>query len=199
VRIFLVRHAMSQWQADHSAGLDSGLSPLGLVQAEHLARWAGTRPWLGPGQRFDPDRMFVSPLRRARQTAGALEPCLGLRSEVCEHLAEPPLSVETLLPVPEGPLRPRQATPADTRYAEVRGRAHRALEVLVEAAEDASGGVVVVGHAGLLRTMVRYLVDSDVVCFGLFNTALIGLEWTGARWRLSQVNLCDHLAAELRT
>jgi broad specificity phosphatase PhoE len=199
VRIFLVRHAMSQWQADHGAGLDSELSPLGLVQAEHLARWAGTRPRLGPGQRFDPDRMFVSPLRRARQTAVALQHSLGVPSEVCQHLAEPPLSVETLLPTPEGPLRPRQAIPADTRYAGVRRSAQRALEVLVEAAEDSSGGVVVVGHAGLIRTMVRCLVDSDVVCFGLFNTALIGLEWTDARWRLSQVNLCEHLPAELRT
>jgi len=199
VRIFLVRHAMSQWQADHGAGLDSELSPLGLVQAEHLARWAVTRPWLGPGQRFDPDRMFVSPLRRAQQTAEVLENSLGLRSEVCEHLAEPPFSVETLLPTPEGPLRPRLATPADIRYAGVHRRAKRALEVLVEAAKDSSGGVVVVGHAGLLRTMVRYLVDSDIVCFGLFNTALIGLEWTDARWRLSQVNLCEHLPAELRT
>ena len=65
---------MSQWQADPGAGLDSGLSPLGLVQAEHLAKWAGTRPRLGPGQRFEPDRMFVSPLRRARQTAGEYFP-----------------------------------------------------------------------------------------------------------------------------
>jgi len=190
---------MSQWQADPGAGLDSGLSPLGLVQAEHLAKWAGTRPRLGPGQRFEPDRMFVSPLRRARQTAGPLEESLGVRSEVCEDLAEPPLSVEKLLPAPEGPMRPREATPADTRYAAVRKSAERALEVLVTAAKDSSRGVVVVGHGGVLRTMVRYLVDSHVVCFGLLNTALIGLEWTGTRWRLSQVNLCEHLPVELRT
>lgn len=199
MRVFLVRHAMSQWQADHRAGLDSGLSPRGLVQAERLARWAGTRPRLGPGQRFDPDRMFVSPLRRARETAGPLEARLGVIGEVCEFLAEPPLSVETLLPAPEGPLRPKQATPADTRYAEVRERAERALAVVVEAAKNSAHGVVVVGHGGLLRTMVRCVVDSDVVCFGMFNTALIGLEWTDARWRLTQVNLCEHLPAELRT
>jgi probable phosphoglycerate mutase len=190
---------MSQWQADHRAGLDSGLSPRGLVQAERLARWAGTRPWLGPGQRFDPDRMFVSPLRRARETADPLEARLGVVGEVCEYLAEPPLSVETLLPAPEGPLRPKQATPADARYAEVRARAERALEIVVEAAKNSARGVLAVGHGGLLRTMVRCVVDSDVVCFGMRNTALICLEWTDARWRLTQVNLCEHLPVELRT
>ena len=190
---------MSRWQADRRAGLDSDLSPLGLVQAEYLGNGAATRPWLGPGQRFDPDRMVVSPMRRARQTAGALEESLGVRGELCEYLVEPPLSVETLLPAPEGPLRPRQATPADARYAEVRRRAERALEVVVDAAKDAARGVVVVGHGGLLRTMVRCLVGSDVVSFGMANTALIGLEWTDTRWRLSQVNLCEHLPVELRT
>lgn len=173
--------------------------PAGRVQAEYLAHWAATRPRLGPKQRFDPDRLFVSPLRRARQTAEVLGHRLGLPAESCEHLAEPPVSVETLLPEPEGPLRPRPATSADSRYAAVRTSAEHALEVLVEAAKGSVRGVVAVGHGGVLRTMVRSLAGSDVVCFGLFNTALIGLEWTGVRWRLNQVNLCEHLPAELRT
>lgn len=104
MRIFLVRHAMSMWQVDSSAGLDSGLSPLGRVQAASLARWAIARPLLGPRLRFEPDRMFVSPMLRARQTAAPLEEALGVQAAVCEHLTEPPLSVETLLPVPASPL-----------------------------------------------------------------------------------------------
>ncbi|MGH3251095.1 MAG: histidine phosphatase family protein [Trebonia sp.] len=199
MHVYLVRHAMSQWQVDPVAGLDSGLSSVGEVQAVYLADWAGSRPRLGPHQRFEPARLFVSPLCRARLTAAALAERLGVPAETCEYLAEPPLSVGTLLPAPTGPLCPRQATPPDVRYADVKHRAQRALKVLVEAAEDSAGGVVAVGHGGVIKTLLRCLFDSDVVCFDLLNTAIVGLEWTRTRWRLTHMNLCEHLPIDLRT
>ncbi|MGH7775999.1 MAG: histidine phosphatase family protein [Candidatus Dormibacterales bacterium] len=80
-RLFLVRHAQSAWNRDRriQGQTDSPLSELGRGQAALLAeRLAGGR-WVG---------LWSSDLRRARETAAALEAALGLAAELDAGLRE---------------------------------------------------------------------------------------------------------------
>ena len=76
-RLVLVRHGETIWHAEnrYAGSSDIPLSPRGLEQAEQLAKWAS---------RADLAAIWISPLRRARETAGPSE--------------LPPASLPTLTP-----------------------------------------------------------------------------------------------------
>src|SRR6267142_2349741 len=69
--LYLIRHGESLWQAGLSLG-NSGLSPLGIRQAERL------RDRLAVSGEITPDVLIASTLLRARQTAEILAPAFGL-------------------------------------------------------------------------------------------------------------------------
>lgn len=77
MEIHLVRHGQPDWAPGRRARNDPDLTDLGRRQAELLAAS------LGPY-----DELWVSPLRRARQTAEPIATRLGLRPRVREWLAE---------------------------------------------------------------------------------------------------------------
>lgn len=79
MRFLFVRHGQPEWFRDGAAVDDPVLTPLGWQQARHL------------GTRFaveHVDRLLVSPLVRARQTAEPIAEALGLEPEVHDWLAE---------------------------------------------------------------------------------------------------------------
>ncbi len=79
MRFLFVRHGQPEWFRDGAAVDDPVLTSLGWQQARHL------------GTRFAAehvDRLLVSPLVRARQTAEPIAEALGLEPEVHDWLAE---------------------------------------------------------------------------------------------------------------
>ncbi len=83
--VYLVRHAHSLANARQDEGLNSGLSPLGLLQVEAVARRL-------IGTQFT--AVYSSPFRRCLETAGPIAKHFGLpvrlRPELCEFHALPP-------------------------------------------------------------------------------------------------------------
>lgn len=79
MEILLIRHGQPNWAPDNRSRNDPVLSDLGRDQAERLARS------LEPGS-FD--LLWVSPLKRAEQTAEPIAEALDLEPETHDFLAE---------------------------------------------------------------------------------------------------------------
>ena len=79
IRLHLVRHGEPGWIVDGRAVDDPDLTARGVEEVEALCGELA-------GERFD--ALFVSPLRRALQTAGPLADRLGLEAQVHPWLAE---------------------------------------------------------------------------------------------------------------
>ena len=79
MEIVLIRHGQPEWVRDGLNVVDPPLTELGHLQAECVGRALG-------GERFD--RVVVSPLRRARQTAEPLRTALAFDEEVQPFLEE---------------------------------------------------------------------------------------------------------------
>lgn len=79
MEIVLIRHGQPEWVRDGLNVVDPPLTELGHQQAEGVGRALG-------GERFD--RIIVSPLRRARQTAEPLRSASGHTEEIQPFLEE---------------------------------------------------------------------------------------------------------------
>lgn len=80
-RIVLVRHGETVWHPEnrYAGSSDVELSDRGRSQAQVLARWAANAGL---------QQLYVSPLRRARETARPLEAVLGMEATVDPRLRE---------------------------------------------------------------------------------------------------------------
>ena len=103
MEIVLIRHGEPEWVRDGLAVVDPPLTERGHRQAERLARWLHD-------ERFD--EVLVSPLVRARQTAGPLLEALG------SHEVIDPWLEEIRDPMWHG----SPAEKAAEAYAELKGR-----------------------------------------------------------------------------
>jgi len=79
VEIVLVRHAQPDWEPGGRAVDDPSLTPFGRQQAQRTAEALA-------GERFD--ALYVSPLRRVRETAAPTAEKLGLEPRPCAWLRE---------------------------------------------------------------------------------------------------------------
>jgi broad specificity phosphatase PhoE len=77
----LVRHGETIWHAEnrYAGSTDIPLNPRGFEQAERLAKWAAAA---------DLAAIWVSPMRRARETAAPSERVTGIPARVDERLRE---------------------------------------------------------------------------------------------------------------
>jgi probable phosphoglycerate mutase len=79
VELVFIRHGQPAWDRDGASVDDPDLTPLGRMQAELVASRLAT---------LRVDRLLVSPLRRARQTAAPIADALGLEPETHAWMAE---------------------------------------------------------------------------------------------------------------
>ena len=197
VQLYLVRHAQSEWQVARNSDLDSGLTRLGHRQAERMGDWLARGAGRHAQRRVA--SLCCSPLRRARDTAAYASEALDLPLVSNDSLREAPFHVADHLPRSVDPLAPSAPATVSATYAEFSMQASYALRDLLEMARTHGGPVLAVAHGGLLKTLLRRVVGSENVCFQIYNTGLVVLEWTDGRWYLVHLNLCEHLPEELRT
>ncbi|MFJ6664811.1 MULTISPECIES: histidine phosphatase family protein [unclassified Streptomyces] len=197
MKIYLVRHG--QEQVSPGRRRDSALSPLGHTQAGQLAKW------LADGARLDGDTsltvgsVLTSPLTQARETAAYVCEPLGLAARVQHTLTEAEFPVPAELPSSSAPFTRRRGRLLSERYLDFRAQARTALAELTRCAEESGRPVLAVTHGGLIGTVVRAVAESDVFCLRLYHCGITALDWSDGRWRLSHVNLWDHLPVPLRT
>ncbi|MEW2625529.1 histidine phosphatase family protein [Streptomyces sp. NPDC048106] len=200
MRIYLVRHGQSPARAGQGRrGRDTALSPLGHRQAGHLARWLAGDGRLDGDTSLTVGSVLTSPLTPARETAEHLRESLGLPARVQHTLAAADFQVFPELPSATAPFARRRGRLLSERYLDFRAQARAALVELTRRAEESGQPVLAVTHGDLISTVVRAVAESDTFCLRLYHCGITALEWSDGRWRLSHVNLWDHLPVPLRT
>jgi len=199
MKIYLVRHGQSQWQLEPSENWDTPLTPLGHEQAQRTGEWLAEHQMLDNQTRVEIASLCSSPLIRAQETAVYIAKSLHLPLLTQQNLREADFHVAEHLPQRDTPLQAHSAYEPSKVYAAFKSQAQAALQGLVEQAEANGGSVLAITHGGLIKTMLRLVVDSDRVCFKLCNAGISSIEWRRGRWHLVHLNLWDHLPTELRT
>jgi len=200
--LLLVRHG----QASHNqAGRWEGwgaspLTPLGELQAEALAGWLAAWP-------STIDRLYVSPLLRARQTAEPIARTLGLAPRLHEGLREisfgqvSGLTQETFRQtMPEVYARWQDRRNLTFQFPEGEQRLaffQRVGRALAEIIEDSGGQqVVVVSHGGAIRAGLAYLLPETMQNwwgYALANGSLTHVRVGREGNVLVALNDCQHL------
>jgi broad specificity phosphatase PhoE len=180
----LVRHGRTAWNAERRflGRTDLPLDGVGTLEAERLAAVA----------RGQFDHVYVSPLRRARETALALAPPDGEAVDALQEMGHGEiegLTGEEALARHAAFFDAFDEDPTDVRipggetFREVRDRAWAALQLLA-AAHRPGERVAVVSHQVVISTVLCTLSGSslrDWRRFGLPNTGAAVLGWRNGR------------------
>jgi probable phosphoglycerate mutase len=199
LKIYLARHAQSQWQLSPSDDWDTSLSVLGRIQAQRLGNWLAQHELVDANTRVEVSSLVASPLKRAQETAECLAIALELRVETLEKLREATFHVAEHLPSYADPKVSARAAALSNIYTMFKREVQLAFHDLVDRAELAGGPVMAVTHGGVMKTMLRIIVSQDAFCCRIYNTGIATIEWRRGRWHLVHWNLCDHLPAHHRT
>jgi probable phosphoglycerate mutase len=158
--LYLIRHGESLWQAGSGVG-NSGLSPLGVRQAERL------RDRLAASSEITPDVLIASTLLRARQTAEILAPAFGLSIEYDDNVQElndgeaenmTMEEVEAKYGIPDyenDPFRP--FAPGAEVWGQFVLRIATALDRITRQHEGKT--IVIVCHGGVIDSSFTYFFD----------------------------------------
>lgn len=156
VELWLIRHALPVRIDGGDAPADPVLSPEGARQADKLAAW-----WAP----FGVDHVYVSPLRRAQETAAPLADASGATCTTVADLSEFDAHLPTYVPIEElraDPVAWQEAVDAWTSpEAElVRQDFRRTVVAAVDAIAAAHRGerVAVVCHGGVINAYVSHLL-----------------------------------------
>ena len=197
--VTLIRHGRTAWNA---AGRWQGftavpLDDVGFSQARALAAY-----WQQPLT-----AIYTSDLLRAWQTAAVLGESLGLTPQSDERLREFNLGIFQGLTFDEikqkHPLEANKMRDDYMGYTVPQGETRRALQARAYAAfsdivANGSGHVAIVSHGGTIKVLLfKLLGETDALkAMHLDNTALTTLERDGDGWRLVELAVTPHLAAD---
>jgi len=159
VEIVLVRHALPLRVELESGIADPELGAEGHEQAAKMAAYLGTE---------DIEAIFVSPLRRAIETARPLEQRLGIAAEVVDGVAEFDRNSREYVPMEE--LRaandPRweklmrgEWDGADGNPNEFKTRVVQSIEDII--VQKPGGRVVVVCHGGVINQYLAHVLQIE--------------------------------------
>ena len=205
-RLILVRHGETEanlLQLWHGS-LDAPLTPRGRRQVEATAqRFAGCV------KQIQIDRLYVSPLPRARSTAAAISAAIGLPPVVEDGLREFSIGDwegRTFRDLMDNEqlwrrwaLDPTFAPPNGESPHSFGARAEEAMANLAKQNEGLT--IVAVTHGGVIGSVLNaWLGDGrgDWVRWEPHNCAVSRLEWDGDRWRGVLVNDISHLPDDAR-
>jgi 2,3-bisphosphoglycerate-dependent phosphoglycerate mutase len=195
--LVLSRHGRTVWHAEnrYAGSSDIDLDATGVAQAGQLADWAVAHR---------PDALYVSPLRRARETMAPVEAAVGLTATVRDDLRELHFGIaegftmaEMAVSHPE-PTAAYLANPAAAMFAggePIEAAAARGSRALLDVAAAHGGGtVLVVAHNALLRVVLCALLGIPLGTYrqvlpGLSNGTLTTLRITDGRAGLLSFNV----------
>jgi probable phosphoglycerate mutase len=197
VRLYLVRHAESTWNAEGrvQGQADPPLNERGLMQAARLAnRFRGEHIGV----------LYASPLQRARQTAELIAMATGLPIHYDEQLKEHDLGlftgqvyaeiVEQFPELSQFWMEEARDMPGGEKQYAFHSRAAGTLRAIAERHADAK--IVIVSHAGLFGEYLAYLLGLDRKRrhpFHFDNASVSIVELGGMMPRVIRLNDISHL------
>ena len=199
MKIYLARHGQSQWQVAPSNNLNSSLTAIGHEQSKRMGQWLANHRLLDNETQIEVTSLWVSPLKRAFETASYVGNALCLPLVTQKNLSEADFRVADHLPRADTPFHNKTPYNSPKVYADFKSKVKEALSDLIEQAEANGETVLVITHGGVIETMLRLIVASDTVRFQPYNAALTLIEWKDGLWHLVQLNFWDYLPIPLRT
>ncbi len=191
IEINILRHAQSLRQVLKRGDWDTSLSDIGKEQANHTAKWlSDNMEWSG---------LRTSPLKRSQETTNIIAGKLGIPVVIDHLLAEADFHISDDLPFCTNPFDPLSSPAMSDRYLQLKSQAKKALQVLFELASTSDDKILTVSHGGLIKTMLRLIVNNDNVNFKISNMGLTKLQWHSGRWNLVHLNKLDHIPEHLQT
>jgi 2,3-bisphosphoglycerate-dependent phosphoglycerate mutase len=164
MELLLIRHALPIRVEGAAGPADPPLSETGHRQAESLVRWLEPEPL---------DSLVVSPMARARETAGPLSAHRGLEAVVHDGVAEFDKDADSYVPMEELKAAgdPRWQEIVDGGYfgdGELTPEQFQAT--VVEAVEEvitanAGGTAAIVCHGGVINAYVAHVLGIDDLLF----------------------------------
>jgi ribonuclease H / adenosylcobalamin/alpha-ribazole phosphatase len=182
--LILARHGESHGNIDYSLGPDTELTEQGRDQVAKLGRWLAQEDYAFTA-------IYCSPLRRACQTAEAINAHFGLEITLEPGLEEAEVWLPGVLPRRAEPLAASPPPPYGAEYEAFRSRVTRATDRILR--ENADGQVLVVAHAGTLGTMVRGILRDDCLLLYTDLSGVHRLSWDNGIWILHYINRREHL------
>lgn len=197
-RLFLVRHGETIWHAEnrYAGSSDVPLTSRGAEQAQILAEWAAST---------DLSHIYVSPLRRARDTAAAVERATGLTAKVEQRLREVSFGIAEGLTATDlqdqypDVLATFLADPAQNFFPggedpAVAARRVRAAVEEIATSSGPNGRVLLVGHNTLFRLLLCDLLDVPFARYrtlfpALRNGAATEIELGSGKFGLHALNV----------
>ncbi len=164
VELLVIRHGLPVRIDDAGGPADPELSPEGREQARRLAEWLRAEPI---------DALYVSPMRRALETAAPLAEALGLEATVDPELAEFDRDQHFYIPIEElkasGDERYQQAIRGEYDGEVDAGTFREVVTVAVERAIEANPGrtVALVCHGGVINAWASHVLGLDAALFFL--------------------------------
>jgi probable phosphoglycerate mutase len=163
LELILIRHGLPQTIVrEDGQPADAPLSDIGIEQAERMAAWLADE---------EIERVYASPLRRARQTANPLAGILGHAIELNDGVAEYDRHSSSYVPLEEVRRQNREAYRQQMRENRFGGDNPKEFQsVVVEALEqivagNRGGRVAVVCHGGVINSWASYILKMDEVFF----------------------------------
>jgi len=192
VELLLIRHALPMRVENAVGPADPPLAEDGHRQAKALAAWLAPEPL---------DRLYVSPLARARETAAPLAEARGLEAVVVDGVAEFDRDADSYVPMEELKAAgdPRWQEIVDGGYfgegspEEFRATVVDAIEHIIAA--NAGRTVAVVCHGGVINAYLAHVLDLDDLLFfepGYTSISRVAASRRGHRMLLS-ANETAHL------
>lgn len=160
-RLFLIRHARTASNVAQTlgAGHDDPLDPLGERQARAVASHLATLDLPAP-------RVYVSPYRRARQTAQAIADALGVPVTVLDGVQE--FHTGSWVGRPYSHLQTHHhewlhedGTPGFPGGESLQGVARR-FQAALESVLEGEGTPLVVSHGGALSSVLPFLLGTNL-------------------------------------
>lgn len=197
MKLYLTRHGQTEWNVEKrmQGAMDSPLTELGRRQARRLRLRLAALPI---------DRMYVSPLPRARATAQLLAEERQLATVVDGRLREAALGAFEGLTMEQAQQRyPEQAHAfrmAPERFEPVGGgerfeQVHERVSDFLAEIQEMRGTVLVVAHALVLRVFRLELTGlplSQLMGVSTPGGCFCQAEWSEGRWRLKCYGECWH-------
>lgn len=185
MRLLLIRHGHTP--AIVLKNPDPPLTTLGEHQAMRLGAWLA--------EHYHTNRLFTSPLCRARQTASLIGVRLELQPQVEPGLSEADFEIAEQLP--QGTVFSPQMQRFEHRlsgplYLAYQRQVAQAVEHIM-ADSELGETILVVAHAAALGTALRCLLESSVISVRTDHTAQHELVWRDGRWLVVAMNRREHL------
>lgn len=190
LRIHLLRHGESEWQAGATTHHDSRLTDRGRRQAELLASKANALL-----SSLAAHSVFTSPLKRSLETVAFL----GQPFTVLDSLKEARLDIKACLPKFAGPNHHRPDARPLGEYPAFHAVVVALLDRLIDEASSAKADLFAFTHGGVIKTLLRAIHGTSAVCYRIDNCSWTTIAWYHHRWHIECLNDVSHIPPQFRS